>query len=315
MHGPACRNDEWCKEVRIAQQYSDEMAHPKRHQQHIHLAIMAARKRKVTTNGHHANTTSNNNNNKTNSSNNSNNNNNRTSKKKSAAAPVENNTTRGSAHRDPPATTVQERPSLSRSPSMAQFLHSTLFVDHYADVKGNKVHVGKGTRKRVILILGIVIGVVLASVLMRQTKEIEALSQYFQDFDLASMVPSGMIPDEFLGNVTAMFKPDILTEEEFYPGRELKEEHGYSPHYPVTMVPGIVSTGLESWSTTHNCSRKYFRKRMWGTTTMFKAVLLDKECWISNMRLDSETGLDPEGIRLRAAQGLDAADYLVPGYW
>lgn len=32
------------------------------------------------------------------------------------------------------------------------------------------------------------------------------------------------------------------------------------------------------------------------------------------MRLDSETGLDPEGIRLRAAQGLEAADYLVPGY-
>lgn len=46
---------------------------------------------------------------------------------------------------------------------------------------------------------------------------------------------------------------------------------------------------------------------------MFKAVLLDKECWISNMRLDSDTGLDPEGIRLRAAQGLEAADYLVPG--
>jgi phospholipid:diacylglycerol acyltransferase len=46
---------------------------------------------------------------------------------------------------------------------------------------------------------------------------------------------------------------------------------------------------------------------------MFKAVLLDKECWIANMRLDPVTGLDPEGVRLRAAQGLEAADYLVPG--
>jgi hypothetical protein len=46
---------------------------------------------------------------------------------------------------------------------------------------------------------------------------------------------------------------------------------------------------------------------------MFKAVLLDKDCWIANMRLDSATGLDPEGVRLRAAQGLEAADYLVPG--
>lgn len=46
---------------------------------------------------------------------------------------------------------------------------------------------------------------------------------------------------------------------------------------------------------------------------MFKAVLLDKDCWISNLRLDPETGLDPEGVRLRAAQGLEAADYFVQG--
>ncbi|KAG0244780.1 hypothetical protein BGW41_006338 [Actinomortierella wolfii] len=271
---------------------------------------MAVRKRKPTPNGQKSTTTTITN--KT-SNNNSNNNTNYTPKKKTpVVATNKDDTTRDLDPSDP------LRPSLSRNPSVAQFLHSTLFVDHYADVKGNKVHVGKGTRKRVILILGIVIGVVLGSVLMRQTKDapyIEALTQYFQELDLSSILPSGMMADEFLGNVSAMFKPDILTEEEFYPGRELKEEHGYEPYYPVTMVPGIVSTGLESWSTSHNCSRKYFRKRMWGTTTMFKAVLLDKECWISNMRLDSETGLDPEGIRLRAAQGLDAADYFVPGYW
>ncbi|KAF9166350.1 hypothetical protein DFQ26_008145 [Actinomortierella ambigua] len=269
---------------------------------------MAVRKRKPAANGHHAphHATVTTNNNANDSSN-------HTPKKKNVTSAKRKDTSR-----NPSATITQERPSLSRSSSMAKFLHSNLFVDHYADVKGSKIHVGKGTRKRVILILGILIGVVLASVLMRQTKDtdyIETIAQYFQDFELGSMLPSGMIPDEFLGNVSAMFKPDILTEEEFYPGRELKEEHDYSPYYPVTMIPGIVSTGLESWSTTHNCSRKYFRKRMWGTTTMFKAVLLDKECWISNMRLDSETGLDPEGIRLRAAQGLDAADYLVPGYW
>ncbi len=26
-------------------------------------------------------------------------------------------------------------------------------------------------------------------------------------------------------------------------------------------------------------------------------------------------GLDPDGVRVRAAQGIDAADYFVPGYW
>ncbi|KAF9380091.1 hypothetical protein CPB97_008582 [Podila verticillata] len=208
-------------------------------------------------------------------------------------------------------------PSLSRNPSMGEYLHRALFV-HNTEPKDHKKHVPPATRRRVILLLGIVIGMVLATFLMRQSKDaayIEALAHYFQDFDLASMVPSGMIPDEFIGNVSALFKPELLTEEEFYPGEALRQEQGYKPKYPVTMIPGIVSTGLESWSTTHNCSQKYFRKRMWGTTTMFKAVLLDKECWISNMRLDSETGLDPEGIRLRAAQGLEAADYLVPGYW
>ena len=49
------------------------------------------------------------------------------------------------------------------------------------------------------------------------------------------------------------------------------------------------------------------------TLAMFKAVLLDKDCWITNMRLDPKTGLDPEGVRLRAAQGLEAADYFVQG--
>ncbi|KAF9935480.1 hypothetical protein BGZ65_003364 [Modicella reniformis] len=207
-------------------------------------------------------------------------------------------------------------PSLSRNPSVGNYLHKALFVSE-AEAQERK-HVPAGARRRVILLLGIIIGMGLAMLLMRQTKDaayIEALSHYFQEFDLASMVPTGMIPEELIGNMSALFKPDILTEEAFYPGEELHQVHGYKPKYPVTMIPGIISTGLESWSTTHNCSQKYFRKRMWGTTTMFKAVLLDKDCWITNMRLDPDTGLDPEGVRLRAAQGLEAADYLVPGYW
>ncbi|KAF9928557.1 hypothetical protein FBU30_002295 [Linnemannia zychae] len=208
-------------------------------------------------------------------------------------------------------------PTLSRNPSIANYIHQALFKE--PEVQIQKKHVPAGTRRRVVLLLGIIIGMALAMVLMRQTKDaayMEAFSQYFQDFDLASMVPSGMIPDEFIGNVSAMFRPEILTEEEFYPGEALREEHGYKPKYPVTMIPGIVSTGLESWSTSNiSCSQKYFRKRMWGTTTMFKAVLLDKDCWIANLRLDPKTGLDPDGVRLRAAQGLEAADYFVQGYW
>ncbi|RKP07295.1 Lecithin:cholesterol/phospholipid:diacylglycerol acyltransferase [Thamnocephalis sphaerospora] len=91
-------------------------------------------------------------------------------------------------------------------------------------------------------------------------------------------------------------------------------EEGLTAKHPVILVPGIISTGLENWGTSE-CSRKYFRHRMWGTVTMFRAVLLDKDCWTEHMRLDPDTGLDPPGVKLRAAQGLDAADYFIAGYW
>ena len=33
------------------------------------------------------------------------------------------------------------------------------------------------------------------------------------------------------------------------------------------------------------------------------------------MALDMETGLDPPRIKIRAAQGLEAADFFMPGFW
>ena len=44
-------------------------------------------------------------------------------------------------------------------------------------------------------------------------------------------------------------------------------------------------------------------------------MVLDKTCWLKHIMLDPETGLDPPGIRLRAAQGFEAADFFVAGYW
>ncbi len=60
---------------------------------------------------------------------------------------------------------------------------------------------------------------------------------------------------------------------------------------------------------------KYFRQRMWGTLTMAQAFLLDKDCWFAHMALDPATGLDPPGVKIRASGGLEAVDYLMPGYW
>lgn len=46
-----------------------------------------------------------------------------------------------------------------------------------------------------------------------------------------------------------------------------------------------------------------------------RALVLDKENWKKHIMLDKKTGLDPPGIKLRAAQGFDATDFFITGYW
>ena len=47
---------------------------------------------------------------------------------------------------------------------------------------------------------------------------------------------------------------------------------------------------------------------------MMRALVLDKASWKRHIMLDKISGLDPPGIKLRAAQGFDAADlYDNPG--
>jgi phospholipid:diacylglycerol acyltransferase len=48
---------------------------------------------------------------------------------------------------------------------------------------------------------------------------------------------------------------------------------------------------------------------------MMRALVLDKEEWKRHIMLDQNTGLDPPGIKLRAAQGFDATDFFITGYW
>lgn len=48
---------------------------------------------------------------------------------------------------------------------------------------------------------------------------------------------------------------------------------------------------------------------------MMRALVLDKAGWKKHVMLDKETGMDPPGIKLRAAQGFDATDFFITGYW
>lgn len=100
---------------------------------------------------------------------------------------------------------------------------------------------------------------------------------------------------------------------EFKVGEEMAER-GLSAEHPVILIPGIISTGLESWSTSPEY-RTFFREKLWGGFNMLSQVTFNKEKWIQAMMLDPVTGLDPPGVKIRAAEGIDAASSFIQGYW
>lgn len=106
---------------------------------------------------------------------------------------------------------------------------------------------------------------------------------------------------------------EAVNYDAFQVGLNLSSQ-GVTAKHPVVMVPGVISTGLESWGTS-NSSRQYFRKRLWGSWTMMRALVLDQEGWKRHIMLDKVTGLDPPGVKLRAAQGFESSDFFITGYW
>ncbi|KXN91081.1 Phospholipid:diacylglycerol acyltransferase [Leucoagaricus sp. SymC.cos] len=87
---------------------------------------------------------------------------------------------------------------------------------------------------------------------------------------------------------------------EFQVGESMKAR-GLDAEYPVILIPGIISTGLESWSTSPDY-RAFFREKLWGGFNMISQVTFNKEKWIAAMMLDPVTGLDPPDVKIRAAE-------------
>ncbi|KAF8891737.1 Lecithin:cholesterol/phospholipid:diacylglycerol acyltransferase [Infundibulicybe gibba] len=87
---------------------------------------------------------------------------------------------------------------------------------------------------------------------------------------------------------------------EFQVGESIKAR-GLSAKHPVILIPGVVSTGLESWSTSPDY-RAFFREKLWGGFNMVSQVTFNREKWISAMMLDPVTGID-------------AASSFIQGYW
>lgn len=48
---------------------------------------------------------------------------------------------------------------------------------------------------------------------------------------------------------------------------------------------------------------------------MISQVTFNREKWMAALMLDPTTGLDPPGVKVRAAEGIDAASSFIQGFW
>ena len=197
---------------------------------------------------------------------------------------------------------------------------------HHHDTKARKKI---RESRRFIFILGIIFGLV-ATVFFSTNKasfsteldqlvnlNFDNLNSLFEDWKgWKDVLPSGI--QSYLRDTGDGDDSLHGSAESFSVGLRLRTARNYTAKYNVVMVPGVISTGLESWSTTTlgDCpSIGYFRKRLWGSFFMLRTMILDKTCWLKHIMLDTETGLDPPNVKVRAAQGFEAADFFVAGYW
>lgn len=170
-------------------------------------------------------------------------------------------------------------------------------------------------------VLGSVIGLVAAGYTAKtndlgdllQDLSLDSLTDFVDDFK--DMLPIGILKEA--QNIEKKQNKQYLSSDSFAVGTLMRNAN-FTIKHPVIMIPGVISTGLESWSLvgTEECpTQPYFRKRLWGSFYMLRAMLLDKPCWLKHLTLDPVTGLDPEGFKMRAAQGMEAADFFIAGYW
>ena len=166
-------------------------------------------------------------------------------------------------------------------------------------------------RYGLIFSLGGLVGLVIALFLAQQNDVVALQGLLGVNLEsIMDVLPAGVIKD---AKDLSKAERETTNYDSFQVGLHLQSQ-GIKAHHHVIMIPGVISTGLESWSTGEK-SRQYFRKRLWGSWSMMRALVLDQAAWKRHIMLDKETGLDPPGIKLRAAQGFDAADFFITGYW
>lgn len=106
----------------------------------------------------------------------------------------------------------------------------------------------------------------------------------------------------------------VTTQEKLRPGFQLAQKHDTQDKHPVVMIPGFITSGLEVWKG-KSCMENLFRERVWGGLGSAPYWLRERYCMMENLALDPVTGGDPEGIKVRSAQGFAAADYFIGNDW
>lgn len=218
-------------------------------------------------------------------------------------------------------------PSLRRFRSGNNFQDDTITAGSYYGARGSR---NFGDSKRFIFVLGAILGILVPFIfggyhvhknnreLFDNVVNFEVFKDYFEDWK--EIIPESVttfLSDVQRGNILRSSQiPDM--SESFAVGKQLLKEMNITSKHPVILVPGVTSTGIESWGVVGDkeCpSAPHFRKRLWGSYYMLKMMIMDKACWLKHVYLDPETGLDPPNFTLRAAQGFEASDYFMAGYW
>lgn len=174
-------------------------------------------------------------------------------------------------------------------------------------------------RKRTVAIA--VVSIILGSYFLKNIYEATFKRKVIMNLVealLDSKIISGLnISDSTRENIKT-FAEYISTDgerenKEKIPG-EVLYDLGVREKHPIVIIPGIANTNLELWKGSKG-TKSFFRKRIWGSSSMFTFMIQNRSEWFESMKLNEETGLDPPNVKVRPFFGLDSSDFDIPGMW
>jgi len=94
------------------------------------------------------------------------------------------------------------------------------------------------------------------------------------NLNISAVLPAGLGLGLGGGDLNSMILSDIYgymsgaSTPETYPGLDAKAKN-YTAKYPIVLIPGFVTTGLEVWQG-EECASSLFRSRLWGALSMLQ---------------------------------------------